>query len=82
MEFIIFMLIFYGTPIIAIIVSFYKLSQYRNAKLNRILKPEWYTDEDIQDMKKGVTISFIVATVITVINIIILKLLDDAITYM
>ena len=82
MEFIIFMLIFYGAPIIAIIVSFYKLSQYRNAKLERIMKPENYTDEDMKDMKKGVTTSFIVATVVTVINIIILKLLGDAITYM
>ena len=44
---------------------------YRNAKLERIMKPENYTDEDMKDMKKGVTTSFIVATVVTVINIII-----------
>lgn len=82
MEFIIFMLIFYGAPIIAIIVSFYKLSQYRNAKLNRILKPDWYTDKDIKDMKKGVTTSFIVAIILTVVNLTALVLLNDAIAHM
>ncbi len=82
MEFIIFMLIFYGAPIIAIIVSFYKLSQYRNAKLQRIIKPESYTDKDVKDMKKGVATSFIVSTILTVVNLTILTLLGNAIAHM
>ncbi len=79
---ILFIFIFYGSPIIAFIVSFYKLSQYRNAKLESILKPEWYTDEDIKDMKKGVIISFVVAIVLTVVLMSTLYLLNKEIAYM
>lgn len=82
MEFVIFMLIFYGSPLIAIIVSFYKLSKYRDAKLTYILKPESYTDEDIKDMKKGVIISFVVSVVLIVVITSILILLGNAIAYM
>ncbi len=74
--------IFFGCPIIAFIVSFYKLSQYRDAKLQRIIKPENYTDEDIKDMKKGVITSFVVAIVLTVILTGTTYLLNAAIAYM
>ncbi len=79
---IVFLLLYYGCPIIAFIVSFYKLSQYRDAKLQRIIKPENYTDEDIKDMKKGVITSFVVAIVLTVVLTGTSYLLNAAITYM
>ncbi len=82
MEFVIFMLIFYGSPIIAIIVSFYKLSKYRNAKLTHIMNPESYTSEDVKDMKKGVIISFVVSAVLIAVTTGILILLGNAISYM
>lgn len=82
MEAIIFILFFFGGPIIAIIVSFYKLSQYRDAKLNSIIKPESYTDEELKDMKKGVIISFVVAITLTVVLLGTLVLLSSAIAYM
>lgn len=79
---IVFLLFYYGCPIIAFVVSFYKLSQYRDAKLQRIIKPENYTDEDIKNMKKGVITSFVVAIVLTVVLTGTTYLLDTAITYM
>lgn len=82
MEFVIFMLIFYGSPIIAVIILFYKLFKYRNAKLNSIIKPELYTDEDIKDMKKGVIVSFVVAVTLSAVTTGILILLGNAISYM
>lgn len=82
MVFVIFMLIFYGSPIIAFIVSFYKLSKYRNARLDHVLKPDSYTDEDIKDMKKGVITSFVVSIVLVVVVTSILTLLGNAIAYM
>lgn len=82
MDAIIFIFFFFGSPIIAIIVSFYKLSQYRDAKLNSIIKPESYTDEELKDMKKGVIISFVVAITLTVVLMGTLVLLGNAIAYM
>lgn len=82
MEAFIFILFFYGSPIIAFIVSFYKLSQYRDAKLTSIIKPESYTDEDLKDMKKGVIISFVVAIALTTVLMGTLVLLGNAIAYM
>ena len=79
---IVFLLSYYGCPIIAFIVSFYKLSQYRDAKLQRIIKPENYTDEYIKEMKKGVITSFVVAIVLTVVLTGTTYLLNTAITYM
>lgn len=82
MEAIIFILMFFGSPIIAFIVSLYKLSKYRDAKLNRIINPEYYTYEEIKDMKKSVIISFVVTTILTVVLVSILVLLGNAISYM
>lgn len=82
MEAIIFILIFFGSPIIAFIVSFYKLSKYRDAKLNRIINPDYYTDDEIKDMKKGVIVSFVVATILIIVIMSILVLLGNAISYM
>lgn len=56
--------IFFGSPIIAIIVAISRLSQYQDAKLQQIIKPGSCTDEDIKDMKKGVVTSFTVALVL------------------
>lgn len=79
---IIAIVIYYGIPIIAIIVAISKASQYQDAKLKRIMKPESYTDEDIQEMKKGVIIAFVVATVLSVIVFGITALFASAIMYM
>lgn len=82
MEAIIFILIFFGSPIVAFIVSFYKLSKYRDAKLNRIINPDCYTNDEIKDMKKGVIVSFVVATILMIVIMSILVLLGNAISYM
>lgn len=76
------MVIYYCIPIIAIIVAIYKFSKYQDAKLQRIIKPESYTDEDIKDMKKGVITAFIVALVLVIILYGIAALLASAFMYM
>ena len=76
------MVIYYGIPIVAIIVSICKLSQYQDAKLKRIMKPESYTDEDLKDMKKGVITAFVVAFVLAVIIFGIAALFASALMYM
>ncbi len=76
------MVLFYGIPIIAIIVAIYKFSKYRDAKLQQIIKPESYTDEDMKDMKKGVIIAFVVALVLVTIIFGIAALFASAIMYM
>ena len=76
------MVIYYGIPIVAIIVAICKLSQYQDAKLKRIMKPESYTDEDMQEMKKGVVTAFVVAIVLAIIVFGIAALFASAIMYM
>lgn len=76
------MIIYYGIPVIAIIVAICKLSQYQDAKLKRIMKPESYTDEDMQEMKKGVVTAFVVAIVLAIIVFGIAALFASAIMYM
>lgn len=70
------------SPIIALVCGIVRISKYNDAKLQKIIKPDSYTDEDINDLKKSVIASFITALVLEIIVIAIILLFDREMAYM
>lgn len=70
------------SPIIALICGFVRVSRYNDAKLQRVMKPESYTDEDMKDFKKSIISAFITALVLTIIVIATILLFYEAMTHM
>ena len=73
---------FFLSPIIALICGIVRASKYNDAKLQHIIKPDSYTDEDIKDLKKSVIATFITALVLAIIVVSILILFADDLVYM
>ena len=70
------------SPIIALVCGIVRISKYNDAKLQKIIKPDSYTDEDINDLKKSVIASFITALVLAIIVIAIILLFGQEMVYM
>ena len=70
------------SPIIALVCGIVRFSKYNDAKLQKIIKPDSYTDEDINDLKNSVIASFITALVLAIIVIAIILLFDREMAYM
>ena len=76
------LLSFFLSPIIALICGIVRTSKYNDAKLQRIIKPDSYTDENIKDLKKSVIVTFITALVLAIIVVSVLILFADDLVYM
>ncbi len=70
------------SPIIALICSIVRVSRYNDAKLQHTMNPDSYTEEDLNNLKKSVTATFITALVLAIIVAVIILLFGQNITYM
>ncbi len=73
---------FLASPVIALICGIVRVLKYNDAKLQKVINPDSYTDEDINDLKKSVIATFITSLVLAIIVIAIILLFTQEITYM
>lgn len=70
------------SPLIALLFGIVRLVKYNNAKKERSLNPDSYTDEEMKIIKKSVITAFVSSIILTVVVISVILLINDAITYM
>lgn len=70
------------SPLIALLFGIVRVVKYNNAKKERSLNPDSYTDEEMKIIKKSVITAFVSSIILTVVVISVIFLINDAITYM
>ena len=70
------------SPLIALLFGIVRVVKYNNAKKERSLNPDSYTDEEMKIIKKSVITAFVSSIILTVVVISVILLINDAITYM
>lgn len=70
------------SPLIALLFGIVRVVKYNNAKKQRSLNPDSYTDEEMKIIKKSIITAFVSSIVLTVVVISVILLINDAITYM